>query len=159
MNKKLGRLLQPGMSMYFGVMLCFAVASLLMEQPVLAAVEGAITAVLGYYGTVKKLFTVSPGCFMPAPKVSSAVIRIDLYDTPAYTPKDEAFFFRLIRAAFGMRRKTLVNALGALGDGYSKEVLTEAVTACGFPPTVRGERLSTEDFVRLADELVARKGE
>ena len=58
-----------------------------------------------------------------------------------------------------MRRKTLVNALGALGEGYSKEVLTEAIIACGFSPTVRGERLSTEDFVRLADELVARKGE
>ncbi len=140
------------------VMIQNEVAARLAAKPG-AADYGAITAVLGYYGTVKKLFTVSPGCFMPAPKVSSAVIRIDLFDTPRYTPKDEAFFFRLIRAAFGMRRKTLVNALGALGEGYSKEVLTEAITACGFPPTVRGERLSTEDFVRLADELVARKGE
>jgi 16S rRNA (adenine1518-N6/adenine1519-N6)-dimethyltransferase len=118
---------------------------------------GAITAVLGYYGTVKKLFTVSPGCFMPAPKVSSAVIRIDLYREPLYQPLDEAFFLRVIRAAFGMRRKTLVNALGALGEGYTKEFLNEAVVACGFPPTVRGERLSTEDFVRLSDYLWSHK--
>ena len=116
---------------------------------------GAITAVLGYYGAAKKLFTVPPHCFMPAPKVSSAVIRIDLYDTPLYTPQDEAFFFRVIRAAFGMRRKTLVNALGALGEGFSKERLLAAVTDCGFPATVRGERLSTADFVRLADRLLA----
>lgn len=90
---------------------------------------------------------------MPAPKVSSAVIRIDLYQRPPYRPKDEAFFFRVVRAAFGMRRKTLVNALSALGEGYTKEQLTEAVTACGFPPTIRGERLSTSDFVRLSDHL------
>ena len=139
------------------VMVQNEVASRLAAKPG-ASDYGAITAVLGYYGTVKKLFTVSPGCFMPAPKVSSAVIRIDLYREKPYRPKDEAFFLRVIRTAFGMRRKTLVNALGALGEGYSKEVLTEAITACGFPPTVRGERLSTEDFVRLADELVARKG-
>ena len=139
------------------VMVQNEVASRLAAKPG-ASDYGAITAVLGYYGTVKKLFTVSPGCFMPAPKVSSAVIRIDLYREKPYRPKDEAFFLRVIRTAFGMRRKTLVNALGALGEGYSKELLNEAVTACGFPPTVRGERLSTEDFVRLADELVARKG-
>ncbi len=116
---------------------------------------GAITAVLGYYGTVKKLFTVPPGCFMPAPKVSSAVIRIDLYRDKPYQPKDEQFFFRVIRAAFGMRRKTLVNALGALGEGYSKERLTAAITACGFAPTVRGEKLSSKDFVHLSDALLA----
>lgn len=138
------------------VMVQNEVAARLTAKPG-ASDYGAITAVLGYYGTVKKLFTVSPGCFMPAPKVSSAVIRIDLYDAPRYTPRDEAFFFRVIRAAFGMRRKTLVNALGALGEGYTKEQLAAAVTACGFPTTVRGERLSTEDFVRLSDALLDQK--
>lgn len=134
------------------VMVQNEVASRLAAKPG-ASDYGAITAVLGYYGTVKKLFTVSPGCFMPAPKVSSAVIRIDLYRERLYQPKDEAFFLRVIRTAFGMRRKTLVNALGALGEGYSKDLLNEAVEACGFPATIRGERLSTEDFVRLADYL------
>lgn len=118
---------------------------------------GAITAVLGYYGEVKKLFTVSPGCFMPAPKVSSSVIRINPYTKPRYAPKDEGLFFRVIRAAFGMRRKTLVNALGALGEGYSKLLLQEAMVSCGFSLTVRGEMLSTADFVRLSDALVERR--
>lgn len=134
------------------VMVQNEVAARLAAKPG-ASDYGAITAVLGYYGTVKKLFAVPPGCFMPAPKVSSAVIRIDLYQHSPYRPKDEAFFFRVVRAAFGMRRKTLVNALSALGEGYSKEQLTEAVTACGFPSTIRGERLSTSDFVRLSDHL------
>lgn len=134
------------------VMVQNEVASRLAAKPG-SSDYGAITAVLGYYGTVKKLFTVSPGCFMPAPKVSSAVIRIDLYQEKPYQPKDEAFFLRLVRAAFGMRRKTLVNALGALGEGYSKEMLNESVVACGFSATVRGERLSTADFVRLSDYL------
>jgi 16S rRNA (adenine1518-N6/adenine1519-N6)-dimethyltransferase len=138
------------------VMVQNEVASRLAAKPG-SSDYGAITAVLGYYGTVKKLFTVSPGCFMPAPKVSSAVIRIDLYREPLYQPLDEAFFLRVIRAAFGMRRKTLVNALGALGEGYTKEFLNEAVVACGFPLTVRGERLSTEDFVRLSDYLWSHK--
>ncbi len=113
---------------------------------------GAITAVLAYYGKVKKLFTVPAGSFMPAPKVNSAVIRIDLYREPVYQPKDERLFFEVIRAAFGQRRKTLVNSLGVLG-GFDKNDLQSAVVTCGFEPTVRGERLSCEDFVRLADCL------
>ena len=114
---------------------------------------GAITAVLGYYGESRRLFKVPAGCFLPAPKVDSAVIRIDLYQEPKYQPKDEKLFFALIRAAFEMRRKTLVNALSAKLPQYSKEVITSAILAIGHPEAVRGERLSTEDFVRLADIL------
>ena len=114
---------------------------------------GAITAVLGYYGESRRLFKVPAGCFLPAPKVDSAVIRIDLYKEPKYQPKDEKLFFALIRAAFEMRRKTLVNALSAKFPQYSKEAITAAITAIGHPEAVRGERLSTEDFVRLADIL------
>ena len=114
---------------------------------------GAITAVLGYYGTAKRLFKVSAGSFMPAPKVDSAVVRIDLYKEPKYQPKDEQLFRNLIKAAFEMRRKTLVNAINAKMPHLTKEVLTEAILAIGHPATVRGERLSTEDFVRLSDEL------
>lgn len=115
---------------------------------------GAITAVLGYYGKAGKLFTVPPGCFMPAPKVSSAVVRIDLYEEKPFHPQDEKLFFRTIHAAFGMRRKTLPNALGALGE-FTKEQLITAITDCGLSETVRGERLSTEDFCRLSDRLAA----
>ena len=115
---------------------------------------GAITAVLGYYGEVHRLFTVSAGNFVPAPKVASAVVRIELYRTPRYTPASEPFFFRVVQAAFAQRRKTLTNALTALGSGLTKEELTEIVTSLGHSPTVRGERLSTAEFVALADAIL-----
>lgn len=113
---------------------------------------GAITAVLGYYGEARKLFRVNAGCFMPAPKVDSAVVRIDLYDTPKYTPKNEKLFFALIRSAFEMRRKTLQNAISAKLP-YSKEQAREAILKLGLDENVRGERLSTEQFCLLSDIL------
>lgn len=135
------------------VMIQAEVASRLSAAPG-SSDYGAITAVLGYYGKAGKLFTVPPGCFMPAPKVSSAVVRIDLYEEKPFRPQDEKLFFRTIHAAFGMRRKTLPNALGALGE-FTKEQLITAITDCGLSETVRGERLSTEDFCRLSDRLAA----
>ncbi len=114
---------------------------------------GAITAVLGYYGVARKLFKVSAGSFIPAPKVDSAVIRIDLYDEPKYKPTSERLFRELIKAAFEMRRKTLVNAINAKFPHLEKGRITEAVVSLGFDENVRGERLSTEDFVKLSDLL------
>ncbi len=113
---------------------------------------GAITAVLGYYGEVKRLFTVSASCFLPPPKVNSAVVRLDLYDTPKYLPKNKKLFFELIKAAFEMRRKTLVNAASAK-LGIDKERVAAALLSIGLPETVRGERLSTADFCALSDLL------
>ena len=115
---------------------------------------GAITAILGYYGTVRRLFKVSAGSFVPAPKVDSAVIRIDLYREPKYTPKDEALMRNVIKAAFEMRRKTLQNALSAKLSGYTKDEIKDAIVSIGYPETVRGECLSTEDFVKLSDLLI-----
>ena len=117
---------------------------------------GAITAVLGYYGETRRLFTVSAGCFLPPPKVNSAVVRIDLYETPRYTPKDKKLFFNLIKAAFEMRRKTLVNAISAKLP-YTKEQVADALVSLGLSDKIRGERLSTEDFSRLSDALCAIK--
>ncbi len=113
---------------------------------------GAITAVLGFFGEARRLFKVSAGCFIPAPKVDSAVVRIDLFKTPKYTPKDEKLFRSLIKAAFEMRRKTLLNALSAKLS-LDKEKIREAITSLGFDENIRGERLSTEDFVNLSDVL------
>ena len=113
---------------------------------------GAITAVLGYYGEAERLFRVGAGCFMPAPKVASAVVRINLYPTKKYTPKNEKLFFSLIRAAFEMRRKTLQNAISAK-LGISKEQAREAILALGLDENIRGEKLSTEQFVLLSDIL------
>ena len=118
---------------------------------------GAITAILGYYGCVRKLFKVSAGCFIPAPKVDSAVVRIDLYDECPYDIKDEKLFRNCIKAAFEMRRKTLENALTAKLGGYTKDHVAEAISRCGFDAKIRGERLSTEDFVNLSNSLYAIK--
>ena len=114
---------------------------------------GAITAILGYYGSVRKLFKVSAGCFIPAPKVDSAVVRIDLYDKCPYDIKDEKLFRNCIKAAFEMRRKTLENALTAKLGGFTKEQVAAAISRCGFDAKIRGERLSTEDFVLLSNHL------
>ena len=114
---------------------------------------GAITAVLGYYGTARRLFKVGASSFMPAPKVDSAVVRIDIYENKRYKPKDESLFFDIIHAAFEMRRKTLINALSAKLSRFSKAQIAEAITSLGFAEDIRGERLSTEDFANLADAL------
>ena len=115
---------------------------------------GAITAILGYYGTVRKLFKVSAGSFVPPPKVDSAVVRIDLYDKCPYDIKDERLFRNCIKAAFEMRRKTLENALSAKLGGFAKEEIAEAIATSGFDPKIRGERLSTEDFAILSNNLL-----
>ena len=115
---------------------------------------GAITAILGYYGTVRKLFKVSAGSFVPPPKVDSAVVRIDLYDKCPYDIKDEKIFRNCIKAAFEMRRKTLENALSAKLGGFTKDDIAEAISLSGLDPKIRGERLSTEDFAILSNHLV-----
>ncbi len=115
---------------------------------------GAITASLNYYGSPKKLFTVSAGNFMPAPKVNSAVVRIDLYRNKPVVPKNEKLFFAVIKAAFGQRRNTLVNALQTGFPDRTKEELAGIITACGFDEKIRGEKLSTADFAAIADRMV-----
>ena len=115
---------------------------------------GAITASLCYYGKPQRLFTVSAGNFMPAPKVNSAVVRIDLYKEKPVKPQNEAVFFKVIKAAFGQRRKTLSNALSTGFPEIPKEKILEAITACGFDERIRGERLSTADFSLLSDKLL-----
>ncbi|MBR5242468.1 MAG: 16S rRNA (adenine(1518)-N(6)/adenine(1519)-N(6))-dimethyltransferase RsmA [Clostridia bacterium] len=114
---------------------------------------GAITAVLNYYGRVNRLFKVSAGCFIPAPKVDSAVIRIDLFKEPPFEIKDEKLFRALIKAAFEMRRKTLMNAVSAKLSHIEKSRLAEALVSIGHPENVRGERLSVEDFAKLSNIL------
>ena len=118
---------------------------------------GAITAVLGYYGRVRKLFKVSAGCFVPAPKVDSAVVRIDLYDKCPYEIKDERLFRNCIKAAFEMRRKTLENALSSGLGGFTKEQIRSAIETAGFDPKIRGERLSAEEYATLSNNLYALK--
>ncbi len=114
---------------------------------------GAITAVLKYYGRAEKLFSVPAGCFMPMPKVDSAVVQITPYQKPLYTPKNEKLFFGIIKAAFAQRRKTLVNAISHAYSNISKQSIQNAIEQCGFDVNIRGERLDCSDFCRLSDEI------
>ncbi len=123
---------------------------------------GAITAVVNYYGEAEKLFKVSAGNFLPAPKVDSTVVRIRLHKQKPHVPRDENTLFRTIRAAFEQRRKTLPNALSAVFTDIPKDVLTEMVTACGHRADIRGERLDIGEFCALSDlifEERERRGE
>ena len=113
---------------------------------------GSITPVVLYYAETEKLLSVPSGCFYPAPKVDSAVLRMRLRREPEYEPEDKKLMFRIIKYAFLQRRKTLLNALSADKD-IDKSRLSEAISACGLDPRVRGEALSLSDFRRLSDEL------
>ena len=124
-----------------------------LSAPAGSADYGAITAQIGYYGSVKKLFKVSAGCFVPAPKVDSAVVRIDLYDKPPFEVKNEKLFKNLIKYAFEMRRKTLQNAISQKLPHIEKERVVAALTAMGLDEKIRGERLSTEQFAHLSNLL------
>ena len=111
---------------------------------------GAFTLLVQWYAEPAYLFTVGPGSFMPRPKVSSAVVKLTLRGVPPYDT-DEKLLFRLIRAAFNHRRKTLVNALeGVCG----KERIRAAILDCGFSETVRGEALSLADFATLTNVVM-----
>ena len=114
---------------------------------------GAITSVLAYYGVAEKLFTVSAGNFMPAPKVNSTVVRIKLHKEKPYRPADEKVLFRTVKGAFEQRRKTLPNALSAAFGELTKDEITEAIVSCGYKPDIRGEKLSIAEFVALSDKL------
>ena len=113
---------------------------------------GAITAVLTYYGVTKRLFTVTAGNFVPAPKVDSAVVQIKLHRAPPVAVDSEEMLFAVIKAAFGQRRKTLQNALSAL-PRVSKEQVAAAIAEAGFTPTVRGEALDLAGFAKIANLL------
>ncbi len=114
---------------------------------------GAITASLGYYGHCERLFTVPAGCFVPAPKVDSAVVRITLHKTPPVSVISEEFLFKTIRGGFAQRRKTLSNSLMTEFSNIGREGIVEAIVAAGLEPSIRGERLTLENFAALSDEL------
>ena len=113
---------------------------------------GAFTLLMQYYTQPELLFTVPNTCFMPPPKVTSAVVRCVTRREPPVQVKSEEAFWRTVRAGFALRRKTLVNSLQT-GWQLPKERLTEIVIACGLSPTVRGEALGLEEYARLADAL------
>lgn len=139
---------------YITVMVQKEVAQRLCASPK-DADYGAITAQINLYGKTKRLFTVPSGCFFPRPKVDSAVIRIELYKTPRYTKEEILGASKLIKAAFSMRRKTLINALSGISPAnMSKAELGQIISkTLNVPEDVRGEKLSSDDFVTLYKAL------
>ncbi|MCW2277008.1 16S rRNA (adenine(1518)-N(6)/adenine(1519)-N(6))-dimethyltransferase RsmA [Heliophilum fasciatum] len=115
---------------------------------------GALSVAVQYRCRGRMVAIVPPGAFVPAPKVSSAVIRLDRRAEPAVTVQNEAVFFRVVAAAFQQRRKTLLNALGVLAGDRTKETLHNQLHACGIDPVRRGETLTLEEFARVADLFV-----
>ena len=115
---------------------------------------GALSLAVQYYAKPEIVAYVSPGCFIPKPNVGSAVIRLKRYDRPPVEVRDEAFLFRLIRAAFNQRRKTLANGIGNAQDiPCSREQSQEALEKLGFSPSVRGEALTLQEFALLSNEI------
>ena len=113
----------------------------------------AFTVLCNYYAEPKLLFDVPPGCFMPQPKVTSAVVCLKTRPQPPADIQDEALFFRTVRAAFAMRRKTLLNCLSAGFPQKSKAELTEILQSVGIAPTARGETLDIPAFAALSNAL------
>ena len=114
---------------------------------------GAFSVYCQYYTAPELLFEVPPDCFIPAPKVTSAVVRMVPRPAPAEVD-DPEHFFRVVKAAFALRRKTLLNSLSAnLGGQHTKQALSAAIQACGLPNSIRGERLSIPQFAQLSRAL------
>ena len=117
---------------------------------------GAVSAAVWYYSEPKLLFDVGPGAFSPRPKVNSAVMRLALRDEPAVQVQDEAFFFAVVRAAFGQRRKMAANAISAL-TGIPRADVDAAIAEAGLPAAVRAERMTLQQFAQLSDILIEKK--
>jgi len=116
---------------------------------------GSFTVYVNWHTEPEILFDVSPGCFIPQPKVSSSVIRLKKRSSPPARVGSEEMFFKVVRGAFNQRRKTLVNALASALEGFDKERVEKAVSAAGLDPRVRGEELGIGEFAALADALLS----
>ncbi|MBQ1281525.1 MAG: 16S rRNA (adenine(1518)-N(6)/adenine(1519)-N(6))-dimethyltransferase RsmA [Oscillospiraceae bacterium] len=109
-----------------------------------------------YYAVPELLFDVPPSCFIPQPKVTSAVLRLDMRDEPVCEILDEALFFRVVKASFAVRRKTLLNGLSMGFSQFSKAELSELMESCGISPSVRGEKLDIPAFAAIANAIYRR---
>lgn len=148
----LTKLLESGLFEQVTVMIQREVAKRICAQPG-SGDYGAFSLFCQYHACCEYRFEVGPECFLPPPKVTSAVVTL----TPRPKPEeveDEAAFFLVVRAAFAQRRKTLLNCLGsAYGDRHSKEELRRIILDCGLPEDIRGERLGISEFAALAKKL------
>lgn len=114
--------------------------------------SGAVTVAVNFYSKPELLFGVSAGSFMPAPKVDSAVIRLDIYKEPLFKLDDNKKFFTVVKAAFAQRRKTVLNSISS-SLGLEKSVVNELLLESGVSPQARAEKLSMEDFYNIAQRI------
>ena len=142
---------------------CFETVTVMIQREVAkrlcarpgTADYGAFTVFTQWHAEPEILFDVSPGCFLPAPKVTSSVVKLTVRKAPPVEVASKKRFFAVVRAAFNQRRKTLVNALSAGLSGFTKEQITQAISDCGLDEKVRGEALGIAEFARLSDRLDA----
>lgn len=141
---------------------CFTSITVLIQKEVAQRIcarpgtadYGAFSLLMQYYTEPELLFTVPNTCFLPMPKVTSAVIRCVTRKTPPVAVQSEEMLWRTVKASFALRRKTLVNSLQT-GFPLPKQELAKILESCGLAPDIRGERLSLSDFARLSDALGA----
>jgi len=115
---------------------------------------GAFTPYIAYNAQARVILDVGRECFIPSPKVDSAVVRMDLYKEPPVQVCDEKLFFRVIKAAFAQRRKTLLNCLGTgFSNQLTKDQLKACMESCGISPSARGETLDIERFAALTNAI------
>ena len=141
---------------------CFGQVTVMIQREVArricakpgTAEYGAFTLLCEYYADREILYDVPPSCFLPAPRVVSSVIRMTLRGRPPVPVGDPALFFRVVRGAFGQRRKTLLNVLYTLfAKQVNKETLAQQLVACNLTEDIRGERLSFAEFAQLTEKL------
>jgi len=145
---------------------CFDSVTVMVQKEVaqrIAAAPGspdysAFTVFCQYYAEPDLLFDVPAHCFMPQPKVTSAVIQLNVRKERNWGALDEKVFFRTVKASFAMRRKKLSNGLASGFPELGKTGAAEVIEAAGFDANVRGETLSIPEFVRIANEIVKRRG-
>lgn len=114
---------------------------------------GALSVLVQFYGKVELVCNVSKNCFYPAPNVNSAVIKVRLYDKPLFDVNEE-MYFNIVRAAFGKRRKTLLNALSnSQFLSFTKDEILNALNKAEINPSLRGETLTLEDFGRICNNI------
>lgn len=144
---------------------CFETVTVMIQREVARRIcagpgtpdYGAFGIFVQWHTTAELLFDVPPSCFVPQPKVTSSVIRLTKRLALPAEVKDEALLFRVVRAAFNQRRKTLVNALSSQLPGLEKKQVEEILTALGYDPRVRGEALDIDAFVSITDAVFEAK--
>lgn len=140
---------------------CFACITVMVQKEVArricakagTAEYGAFTVYAQYHAKPSIVLDVPAGCFIPAPKVDSAVVRLDLYQENPLRVADEGLYFRVVKAAFSQRRKMLLNCLRHGFSNLSREQAVDCITSAGLPENVRGEQLTLEDFARLTEKI------